>query len=48
MTQPTIKLTQDDVVEAIGFFLEARGASADVGTIKFKMARGRLTAELEG
>lgn len=48
MTQPTIKLTQDDVVEAIGFFLEAKGADADVGTIKFKMTRGRLSAVLEG
>jgi hypothetical protein len=48
VTQPTIKLTQDDIVEAIGFLLEAKGADADVGTIKFKMVRGRLSAVLEG
>jgi hypothetical protein len=43
-----MKLSHDDIITAIGFFLEAQGASADVGTLEFKIGPEGLYAELEG
>jgi hypothetical protein len=43
-----IDLTHDDIIAAIGFYLEARGASADLGTIEFTVGAGGLSAKLDG
>lgn len=47
--QNVMKLSQDDIITAIGFYLEAQGASADVGTISFAFdGKGEVLATLEG
>lgn len=49
-----IELSNDDIIEAIGFYLEARGASADLGTLVFHIqidgmdGHATVNAQLEG
>ena len=44
-----IELGQDEIISAIGFYLDSRGASANVGTIKFAFdGKGEVLATLEG
>jgi hypothetical protein len=47
--QNVIKLSQDDIITAIDFYLEEQGQAADVGTISFAFdGEGRVQATLEG
>lgn len=44
-----IELTYDDILAAIDYYLESRGASHDIGTLEFRVGTdGLLTAELGG
>jgi len=43
-----IELDHEEIIAAIGFYLESRGASADLGSVQILVGEGGLSARLEG
>lgn len=43
-----IELDHDEIITAIGYYLEAAGASADLGTVKLEIGARGLVARMEG